>query len=216
MNKIILASGSPRRKELLSQIGIEYDVVVSNIEEYTDETEPDKIVEALSRQKALATAEGCDNAQKEPATAEGCDNAQKALATAEDCDDTRIILGADTVVSVDGIILGKPSSKEDAYRMLKLISGRNHEVYTGVTLVKKSGEDRKIITFSEKTLVYVKEMTDEEIWNYIESGEPMDKAGAYGIQGRFAAFVEGIDGDYNNIVGLPVSRVYDMLKRLND
>ena len=203
MNKIILASGSPRRKELLSQIGIEYDVVVSNIEEYTDETEPDKIVEALSRQKALATAEGCDNAQKEPATAEGCDG-------------TRIILGADTVVSVDGIILGKPSSKEDAYRMLKLISGRNHEVYTGVTLVKKSGEDRKIITFSEKTLVYVKEMTDEEIWNYIESGEPMDKAGAYGIQGRFAAFVEGIDGDYNNIVGLPVSRVYDMLKRLND
>lgn len=203
MNKIILASGSPRRKELLSQIGIEYDVVVSNIEEYTDETGPDKIVEALSRQKALATAEGCDNAQKEPATAEGCDG-------------TRIILGADTVVSVDGIILGKPSSKEDAYRMLKLISGRNHEVYTGVTLVKKSGEDRKIITFSEKTLVYVKEMTDEEIWNYIESGEPMDKAGAYGIQGRFAAFVEGIDGDYNNIVGLPVSRVYDMLKRLND
>ena len=190
MNKIILASGSPRRKELLSQIGIEYDVVVSNIEEYTDETEPDKIVESLSRQKALATAEGCD--------------------------DTRIILGADTVVSVDGIILGKPSSKEDAYRMLKLISGRNHEVYTGVTLVKKSGEDRKIITFSEKTLVYVKKMTDEEIWNYIESGEPMDKAGAYGIQGRFAAFVEGIEGDYNNIVGLPVSRVYDMLKKLCD
>ncbi len=186
MEKIILASASPRRRELLSQIDIEYDVVLSNVKEHTKETLPDKIVMDLSRQKAL----------------------EVALRTEEG----RIVLGADTVVAVDDVILGKPTSREHAYEMIKSFSGREHSVYTGVTLVRKNGDTEKIVTFSEATKVYVKEMTDEEIWSYIDSDNPMDKAGAYGIQGRFAAFVEKINGDYSNIVGLPISKVYDNLK----
>ncbi len=187
MEKIILASGSPRRRELLSQIDIVYDVVLSNVEEHTEEILPDKLVMDLSRQKALEVASRVD---------EG-----------------KIVLGADTVVAVDDIILGKPSSRDHAFLMIKSISGRQHSVYTGVTLVKRNGSFEKIVSFSEKTDVYVKEMSDDEIWTYIDTNEPMDKAGAYGIQGRFAAFVEKINGDYNNIVGLPISRVYDELKK---
>lgn len=188
MDRIILASGSPRRRELLSQIGIEYDVVLSSISEETEETRPDLMVMDLSVKKASEVA-----SRAEPG---------------------RVVLGADTVVAVDGKIMGKPASEEDAFRMLKSLSGREHSVYTGVTLIKRTFEKDEIITFAEKTDVYVKEMSDAEIRSYIESGEPMDKAGAYGIQGRFAAFVEKINGDYNNIVGLPVSKVYDRLKEL--
>lgn len=188
MDRIILASGSPRRRELLSQIGIEYDVVLSSISEETEETRPDLMVMDLSGKKASEVA-----SRAEPG---------------------RVVLGADTVVAVDGKIMGKPASEEDAFRMLKSLSGREHSVYTGVTLIKRTFEKDEIITFAEKTDVYVKEMSDAEIRSYIESGEPMDKAGAYGIQGRFAAFVEKINGDYNNIVGLPVSKVYDRLKEL--
>lgn len=187
MEKIILASGSPRRRELLSQIDIEYEVVLSNVKEYTKETVPDRFVMDLSAQKALEVASKVDN--------------------------NKIVLGADTVVAVDDIILGKPESKDNAFEMLKSLSGRAHSVYTGVTLVKISGKTEKIVSFSEKTDVYVKEMSDDEIWAYIDTDEPMDKAGAYGIQGRFAAFVEKINGDYNNIVGLPISKVYDELKK---
>ena len=188
MDRIILASGSPRRKELLNQIGIEYEVILSNVDEETEEIHPDLIVMDLSRQKALEVASKVK--------------------------DGSVVLGADTVVAVDGKILGKPASKYDAFDMLKSLSGREHCVYTGVTLIKKYTEKDEIITFAEKTEVYVKEMSDDEIRMYIESGESMDKAGAYGIQGRFAAFVEKINGDYNNIVGLPVSKVYDRLKEL--
>lgn len=187
MEKIILASGSPRRRELLSQIDIEYDVVLSNVEEHTEEILPDKIVMDLSRQKAL----------------------EVALRVEEG----KIVLGADTVVAVDDTILGKPVSRDNAFEMIESLSGREHSVYTGVTLVKRNGNSEKIVSFSEKTDVYVKEMSDDEIWAYIDTTEPMDKAGAYGIQGRFAAFVEKINGDYNNIVGLPISRVYDELKK---
>lgn len=187
MEKIILASGSPRRRELLSQIDIEYEVILSNVDEHTEETLPDKIVMDLSRQKALEVASRA---------AEG-----------------KIVLGADTVVAVDDTILGKPSSRDNAFEMIRSLSGRVHSVYTGVTLVKKCGKSNKIVSFSEKTDVYVKEMSDDEIWAYIDTGESKDKAGAYGIQGRFAAFVEKINGDYNNIVGLPISRVYDELKK---
>lgn len=188
MDKIILASGSPRRRELLSQIGIEYEVISSNVSEKIEEAQPDLMVMDLSRQKASEVASKVQTGT--------------------------IVLGADTVVSVDGKILGKPASKEEAFGMIKSLSGRMHSVYTGVTLIKKAYDKDKIISFAEKTEVYVKEMSNEEIWLYIESEEYFDKAGAYGIQGRFAAFVERINGDYNNIVGLPVSKVYDKLKEL--
>lgn len=194
--RVILASGSPRRLELLCQVGIEPEVEPSHVEEVITSTIPDQVVMELSRQKAEDIA---------------------ALHAAEDA----VVVGADTVVAFDGKILGKPKDKEDAVRMIRMLQGHIHQVYTGVTLVfcgKLSGESGSVvdkITFAEKTDVHVCSMTEEQIRAYVETGEPMDKAGAYGIQGYFAAWVQGISGDYNNVVGLPVGRVYrTMLKYL--
>ncbi len=194
--RVILASGSPRRLELLRQVGIEPEVEPSHVEEVITSTIPDQVVMELSRQKAEDIAK---------------------LHASEDA----VVIGADTVVAYDGKILGKPKDKEDAVRMIRMLQGHIHQVYTGVTLVfcgKLSGESSDAvdkITFSEKTDVHVCPMTEEQIHAYVETGEPMDKAGAYGIQGYFAAWVEGISGDYNNVVGLPVGRVYrTMLEHL--
>ncbi len=184
--KIILASGSPRRKELLTQVGIDFEVVVSGIEEVITSALPKDVVGELSRHKALDVFSG----------------------TAGDV----VVIGADTVVSVDNRILGKPEDKEDAVKMLQSISGRCHSVFTGVTLcIRQDGMEERI-TFAEETKVYVDELTDRDIKAYIATGEPMDKAGAYGIQGKFAAYVEKIEGDYNNVVGLPVGKVCKVLR----
>lgn len=189
---VILASGSPRRLDLLRQVGIEPEVEPSHVEEVITSTVPDQVVMELSRQKAEDIA---------------------ALHTGEDV----IVIGADTVVAYDGKILGKPQDRKDAVRMIRMLQGHIHQVYTGVTLVfcgKTSGEQAiavdngsRIITFAEKTDVHVCPMTEAQIRSYVETGEPMDKAGAYGIQGRFAVWVKGISGDYNNVVGLPLGRV---------
>ena len=190
MKRLILASNSPRRRELLEQIGVEFEVIPSNAEEKVtkQEQEPSEVVEELSRQKA-----------------------EDVAAAVED----GIVLGADTVVCQDGQIMGKPKDEADAKQMLQKLQGEEHSVYTGVTiLVKENGAVQHVQTFSQETKVYVYEMTDEEIDRYIATGEPMDKAGAYGIQGRFAAYVDGIEGDYNNVVGLPVSAVWQELKEL--
>ena len=188
MKKLILASNSPRRRELLEQIGVEFEVIPSNAEEKITKQEPSEVVEELSRQKA-----------------------EDVAASVED----GIVLGADTVVCQNGQIMGKPTDEADAKQMLQKLQGEEHSVYTGVTiLVKANGAVQHVQTFSQETKVYVYEMTDEEIDRYIATGEPMDKAGAYGIQGRFAAYVEGIEGDYNNVVGLPVSAVWQELKEL--
>lgn len=190
--RVILASGSPRRLDLLRQVGIEPEVEPSHVEEVITSTVPDQVVMELSRQKAEDIA---------------------ALHTGEDV----IVIGADTVVAYDGKILGKPQDREDAVRMIRMLQGHIHQVYTGVTLVfcgKTSGEQAiavdngsHIITFAEKTDVHVCPMTEAQIRSYVETGESMDKAGAYGIQGRFAVWVKGISGDYNNVVGLPLGRV---------
>lgn len=190
--RVILASASPRRLDLLRQVGIEPEVEPSHVEEVITSTVPDQVVMELSRQKAEDIA---------------------ALHTGEDV----IVIGADTVVAYDGKILGKPQDREDAVRMIRMLQGHIHQVYTGVTLVfcgKTSGEQAiavdngsHIITFAEKTDVHVCPMTEAQIRSYVETGEPMDKAGAYGIQGRFAVWVKGISGDYNNVVGLPLGRV---------
>ena len=190
--RVILASGSPRRLDLLRQVGIEPEVEPSHVEEVITSTVPDQVVMELSRQKAEDIA---------------------ALHTGEDV----IVIGADTVVAYDGKILGKPQDREDAVRMICMLQGHIHQVYTGVTLVfcgKTSVEQAiavdngsHIITFAEKTDVHVCPMTEAQIRSYVETGEPMDKAGAYGIQGRFAVWVKGISGDYNNVVGLPLGRV---------
>ena len=179
--KIVLASGSPRRKELLTQAGIEFIVNPADIEENTKESLPAKVVEDLSRQKALAVAEKHKG---------------------------ETVLAADTVVAFDDKILGKPKDEEDAFRMLTELSGRTHQVYTGVTIVR---EDGSISTFSECTEVTMYENSPEAIRSYIASKEPMDKAGAYGIQGLGAVLVKEIKGDYNNVVGLPLAKVYRVL-----
>lgn len=187
--KIILASGSPRRLELLRQVGIEPIVEASSVEEVVTSSVPEQVVMELSRQKA------------EDVAAHG--KWKKSCESAMLDTDMVAVLGADTVVAADGHILGKPKNREDAIRMITMLQGRSHQVYTGVTLVFCG----RTVTFAEKTDVEVYPMTRQQIEQYVDTGEPMDKAGAYGIQGRFAAYVKGICGDYNNVVGLPLARV---------
>lgn len=180
--KIILASKSPRRKELLSEMGITFDIYSKVIEEHLDpDVEPARAVEKLAEEKAQAVFDECLDA---------------------------IVIGADTVVCVDHEILGKPKDREDAQRMLEKLSGSTHQVIGGVALLSKE----KRIVFSCVTTVHFYELSEEQILAYIDSNEPMDKAGAYGIQGLGKQFVEGIEGDYFNVVGLPVSRVLRALK----
>lgn len=184
--KIILASGSPRRKELLTQIGLEYEVIISDVVEETTSNIPDEVVKELSELKA----------------------SDVFAKTSGDV----LVIGADTVVAANGRILGKPVDSQDAFNMLKSLSGKNHSVYTGVTLCVRRDFKEEKITFAEETKVYVDDMTDEEIWEYVNTGDCLDKAGSYGIQGRFAAYITGICGDYNNVVGLPVGKLCQVLR----
>ena len=193
---IILASKSPRRRELLSQIDINYRCIPSEKEEIIQESEPDKVVTLLSGQKAHDIEEQLTNERNDV-------NHENPVIQKD-----TIIIGADTVVAYDGRILGKPGDEEDAFEMLRMLSGKCHQVYTGVTVLYLCGNSRKELSFAECTSVYVRELPEQDISDYIKTGEPMDKAGAYGIQGKFAKYVEKIDGDYNNVVGLPISRLF--------
>ena len=178
--EIILASASPRRKSLMNVLGLDFKIVVSDCEEVIDDkSKVEDIVMSLSKQKAQ------DVAKK----------------VGDDC----IVIGADTVVSYQNEILGKPRDKADAVRMLKLLSGKTHSVYTGFTIIKT--KDNQIITDYEKSDVTFKILTDEEITNYVNTNDPLDKAGAYSIQGIASSFVEFLDGDYNNVVGLPIYKL---------
>lgn len=182
---LVLASASPRRQELLRNAGISFVIHPANVPEVplTDET-PHSFAERLAREKALAVR------QQRPGD---------------------VVLGADTVVLVDGQILGKPCDQEDAGRMLRLLSGRTHRVITGVCLagpVANSFVDVR----SETTLVTMDSLSDQDIRSYIATGEPMDKAGAYAIQGIASRWISRIEGDYFNVVGLPVALVHRMLK----
>ncbi len=201
MSQIILASASPRRRELLEQAGIAFEVCPAQGEEIAVGTSPQSVVEELSRQKAEEVASAM-LAYRE---------SHPDLVTPEDF----LVIGADTVVALDGRILGKPKDEEAAASMLEMLAGRTHGVYTGVALVfvDKSGRTGEHV-FHEKTEVDVCPMTREEIARYVAGGEPMDKAGAYGIQGSFAIHVRGIRGDYCNVVGLPLSRLYQELMRI--
>ena len=176
---IILASQSPRRKELLGQMGFKgFKINVPDVDETIEgNLPPAMIVEELSLRKARAVA--------------------------EDADEDDLIIAADTVVALDGAVLGKPEDEGSAFSMLSALSGNRHYVYTGVTVMQ--GE--KVVTQHEMTTVTFRELDPEEISNYIATGEPMDKAGAYGIQGLGALLVSGIDGDYFNVMGLPVYRL---------
>ncbi|SDF70019.1 Maf family protein [Marvinbryantia formatexigens] len=182
MEKIILASGSPRRSELLEQAGIPFEVIKSGAEEIITKTEPGEIVKELSFCKARTVVE------EHP----GC-----------------LVLGADTIVVLDGQVLGKPKTKEHAMQMLREMQGRAHQVYTGVTVIRDA---QTVCSFYEKTEVVFYPMTDDEIRSYVESGDCMDKAGAYGIQGSFAVYIKEIHGDYYNVMGLPVGKLWQELK----
>lgn len=180
---IILASGSPRRKELLTQMGLTFQVVVSDVNEGIDkDMPPEDQVYFISRRKARAVAEMVGPNQ--------------------------LVIAADTIVALEGEVMGKPHSQDEATRMLSHLSGRTHEVYTGFTL--QLGE--RVVTQVERTLVTFRALTDDEIAAYVATGEPMDKAGAYGIQGLGSMLVSGIRGDYFNVMGLPVCRLGLALK----
>lgn len=188
--RIILASGSPRRRELLDQIGLSYEVIVSDIQETITAARPGEIVEELSGQKAFAVLDSLPNSLEEI-----------------------VVIGADTVVAAADSILGKPVSKEHAVEMLKRLSGNTHQVYTGVTLYRRRPDGQlQRRTFHERTAVTFYPMSDEEIGQYAATGDCMDKAGAYGIQGFCARYIKGIEGSYSNVVGLPVGRLYQEIK----
>lgn len=189
MKNILLASGSPRRKELVSLLPWPFKVCVKEVEEKIDLREP-----AWENVKNLAL--------------------QKAQAVAQEHPD-KWVIGADTVVCYENHILGKPKDEKDAYEMLKMLSGKTHKVYTGVAIVHQGKGCAK--TFYEETKVAMQELTDKEINEYISTKEPLDKAGAYGIQGFGARYIVGIEGDYFNVVGLPVHAVYtQLLKQLEE
>lgn len=187
MRQIILASKSPRRKELLEQIGLTFTMIPACGEEHIHTDDPVEAVKELSMQKAREI---------------GMQQTGDVL-----------IIGADTIVVHEGRILGKPSDPQDAAAMLAMLQGDTHSVFTGVTLLCGPDGSRTSVTFAEETKVSFYPMSDEEISWYAGTGEPLDKAGAYGIQGLAAVFVRGIEGDYQNVVGLPVARIYQEMRQ---
>lgn len=200
MKQIILGSASPRRRELLQQIGVDFEVLVSQAKECYQSRIPQDIVKELALVKAQNVA--------------GLLAKQTPVAGK---DVSYVIIGADTIVVRDAQILGKPRDSEEAFEMLQSLQGRSHEVYTGVALLEYDGNGIQIhSSHAEKTRVFVHEMEEGEIRDYILTGEPLDKAGAYGIQGRFARYIDRIEGDYYNVVGLPVAYLYQQLKLLQE
>lgn len=190
--RVVLASASPRRKELLKRAGVAFEILPAVGEEIVTGKEPAQVVMGLAFKKAK----------------------EVSGRLAKEGEGELLILGADTVVTYDGAILGKPGDEADAVRMLSLLSGSTHSVFTGVALIYQAKGTERILNFYQETKVTMYPMTPAEIQSYVRSGEPMDKAGAYGIQGRGAVFIEKIDGDYNNVVGLPIARVYQEMKKL--
>lgn len=186
MRAVVLASGSPRRRELLEQMGVaEFEVLPAKGEETAPEgLTPDKLVEQLALQKA-----------------------KEVFALRKDC----TVIGADTVVVLDGHVLGKPRDGEDAVAMLTALSGRSHEVYTGMAVLSGA----QVLTHAECTRVEFRPLSEAEIRAYVATGEPLDKAGAYGIQGKACVFIRGIAGDYYNVVGLPVCALHTLLAQVN-
>lgn len=185
--KIILASSSPRRRELLSSLGVEFEIIPSNADEVFDKNlNVYENVEDLALKKAAEVSEKCNF----------------------DC----MIIGSDTVVEIDGKVLGKPTDNEDAQNMLNLLSGREHQVITGVAIILKSGNNIKKIKSHETTQVKFKKLSENDINKYIASGEPFDKAGAYAIQGFGVTMVEKINGCYTNVVGLPLFHLNKIIK----
>lgn len=198
IDEIILASQSPRRKELLLQLGLEFQVIPATGEEVIRGSSPEEVVMNLAEMKAMEVAE-------------------RVLLEATSAKENRLVIGADTVVVNEGIILGKPSSSEEAAQMLGSLSGKVHSVYTGVCFVMINDHHAMIADrFAEETKVHVYPMNEQDIAEYIQTGEAMDKAGAYGIQGRFARHVGPIEGEYNTVVGLPIGRLWQGIRAIEN
>ena len=191
--KYILASASPRRKELMEQAGFRFEVIPSMVEERITKTTPSDVVMELAFQKAQDVFK----------------RHQKSFGGRQDY----VVIGADTIVVYRNEILGKPANKSEAFDMLSMLSDRTHQVYTGVSLIYFQNGQIHTNTFYESTDVTFCPISREDLHSYIESGDPLDKAGAYGIQGSFAIHVKCIKGDYNNVVGLPICRLYQELKK---
>lgn len=190
MSKIILASASPRRKELLAKAGISFTVIPAAGEEKRTSENPGEAVQQLARDKAEWVAQ--------------------SLA---ECEEGTLVIGSDTIVVFENRILGKPKDRRDAAETLEKLQGNTHQVYTGVTVLEREAGKWVEHTFFESTDVTFYPVSREEIQDYIATGEPMDKAGSYGIQGLFGIYVKGICGDYNNVVGLPVARLFHEMKK---
>ena len=186
MKKIILASQSPRRKELMQLLHLEYEVIPSGCDENIKCDSPEELVKQLSSLKANDVLE--TNKLK-------------------DC----LVIGADTIVVCEGRVLGKPKTEDEAFEMLSLLTGNKHIVFTGVTII--DADTKKSVSFAEETEVFMYDVTDKEIWDYIATKDPMDKAGGYGVQSKGAFLVKGVNGDFYNVVGLPVARLYQELKQ---
>lgn len=197
--KIILASASPRRRELMDLAGLSYEVMPSAKEEVIRSTVPEEVVKELSLMKALDIAE----------------SNFLGKSTAGAAEDVILVIGADTVVAYGNEILGKPKSEKHAKEMLKKLSGQSHSVFTGIALVwVKDGEIAETVNQAVETKVMVEPMSEEEIAAYVATGEPMDKAGAYAIQGKFAPYITGIEGDYYNVMGFPICTVRKEIKKM--
>lgn len=190
MSKIILASASPRRKELLAKAGISFTVIPAAGEEKRTSEDPGEAVQQLARDKAEWVAQ--------------------SLA---ECEEGTLVIGSDTIVVFENRILGKPKDRRDAAETLEKLQGNTHQVYTGVTVLERKAGKWVEHTFFESTDVTFYPVSREEIQDYIATGETMDKAGSYGIQGLFGIYVKGICGDYNNVVGLPVARLFHEMKK---
>ena len=188
--RIVLASKSPRRREILSMLGLKFDIVSADADERSEITDPALLVRELSLRKARATRD--------------------LLQQRGEWNDDTLIIASDTVVALDGTILGKPRDKADAARMLALLSGKAHQVVSGVSLLYGARESADF----DVTSVHFCEMTPDEIERYVSSGEPMDKAGAYAVQGLASVYIKGLEGDYFNVVGLPVHKLDTMLRAL--
>ena len=195
MKKIILASKSPRRNELLTLAGLEHEVIPSDCDEDISANAPEDLVMQLSDLKCSDVADKIMKGEVVPGSAS---------------DNGYFVVGADTIVDYDGQILGKPRDEEDAFRILSMLSGNTHTVYTGVTVTDT--ETGRKETFYEQTTVRFINADEADLWAYIKTGDPLDKAGSYGVQGLGAFLVEGICGDYFNVVGLPLSRLIKVLK----
>lgn len=212
MAEYILASGSPRRKEILAQVGISFKVIKSDCEEVSSHSEPENIVGELSRLKCLDVAN---------AISAGKTDVFRDAPGEDTKEDVIYVIGADTIVSVDGTIMGKPRDTDHAYEMIKKIQGREHTVHTGVSIARLVREEKggvtvdAVKTFVEGSTVSVVPMTDDEINDYISGEEPYDKAGGYAIQGLFAKYIKGISGDFYNIVGFPVCRFLMEIKNFS-